>query len=194
MPGPPPDLADAQRRLAAFRRRETAERIFAVTTGHPSEPTGFCWCEGSSWRIAAVYLRGATMRTAFALPWSRPKAWLLRRLGARVGRNVYFSHGVWIDPAFPELVTIEDNVFFGMGAKVFAHEFRIDEFRAGKVTIRRGAFIGGLAVIGCGVEIGEGAVVAACSVADRDVPAGATLISAPSRILRRPEARGEDRR
>ena len=75
-----------------------------------------------------------------------------------------------------------------MGAKIFTHEYRIDQFRAGKVRIRRGAFIGGFAVIPCGIEIGEGAVVAACSVVHRDVPPGATLISRPARIIRRAEA------
>jgi hypothetical protein len=88
---------------------------------------------------------------------------------------------------FPELITIEDDVFFGMGAKVFTHEFRIDQFRAGEVTIRREALIGGFATIRCGVEIGERGVVAACSVADRDVPPGATLIQSPARIIRRRE-------
>jgi acetyltransferase-like isoleucine patch superfamily enzyme len=127
------------------------------------------------------------LATIFRLPWNAPKVWMLRRLGAHVGDRVYFSAGVWIDPTFPELLTIEDCVFFGMGAKVFTHEYRIDEFRAGKVFIRGGAFIGGFAIIGCGVEIGERGVVAACSVADRDVPAGATLIQSPARILRRPE-------
>jgi len=104
-----------------------------------------------------------------------------------VGRRVHFSPGVWVDPTFPELITIEDGVFFGMGAKLFTHEFRIDQFRAGKVIIRREAFIGAFAIIVCGVEVGERGVVAACSVADRDVPAGATLIQSPARILRRPD-------
>ena len=89
------------------------------------------------------------------MPWNCGKIWILRRLGARVGNGVYFAIGTWIDPNFPELLTIEDDVFFGMGAKIFTHECRIDEFRAGKVLIRRGAFIGGFAIIACGVEIGE---------------------------------------
>jgi acetyltransferase-like isoleucine patch superfamily enzyme len=87
---------------------------------------------------------------------------------------------------YPELLTIEDCVFFGMDVKLLTHEFRVNQFRAGKVLIRRGAFIGAFAVIPCGVEIGEGAVVAACSVAYRDVPPGATLISAPPTILKLP--------
>jgi hypothetical protein len=186
-PAEKPDLAEAYRRLREFRRGRTADRLFVCPTCHPSEPTGFCYCEGSAWRAVCFYLKAIALGLAFRLPLNALKVWTLRRLGARVGRRVYFSPGVWIDPTFPELIAIEDHVFFGAGARVFTHEFRIDQFRAGKVIVRRGAFIGGFAIIGCGVEVGENAVVAACSVADRDVPAGATLIQSPARILRRPE-------
>lgn len=185
MPASPPDLSEAYRRLREFRRGRTDKRVFTWATCHPSEPTGFCYCEGSAWRAMRFYAKALLLSLVFKVPWNGLKIWMLRRLGARVGRRVYFSPGVWIDPTFPELVTIEDGVFLGMGAKLFTHEFRIDEFRAGKVILRRGAFIGGFAVIPCGVEIGEGAVVAACSVADRDVPPGSTLISAPGRIVKR---------
>ena len=186
---PPTDLHDAYRRLREFRRGQGNERMFIQPTCHPAEATGFCYCEGSLWRAIGFYAKAMLLRLAFALPANGPKVWMLRRLGARVGRGVYFSAGVWIDPTFPELITIEDGVFFGMGVKVLTHEYGIDQFRAGRVTIRRRAFIGGFAIIRCGVEIGENAVVAACAAADRDVPAGATLIQSPARILHRPDGR-----
>ena len=181
------DLKEAYRQLREFRRGETSERLFVHPTCHPSQPTGFCYCEGSLWRATRFYTKALLLGFVFKLPFSRPKVWMLRRLGARVGRNVYVSAGTWIDPMFPELLTIEDGVFFGMDAKIFNHEFRIDEFRAGKVIIRNEAFIGAFAVVACGVEIGERAVVAACSVVARDVPPGATLISTPSRVVKRAE-------
>lgn len=181
------DLPEAYRRLRAFRAGPSDVRLFAHPTCHPAEPTGFCYCEGSLWRALAFYAKAIVLGIGFRLPSNWAKIWLLRRFGAQVGHGVYFSPGVWIDPTFPELVTIEDGVFFGTGARVFTHEFRIDEFRAGRVIFREKAFIGGFAIVACGVEIGAGSVVAACSVADRDVPAGATLIASPARILRRPE-------
>jgi acetyltransferase-like isoleucine patch superfamily enzyme len=180
------DLQDAYRRLREFRRGRD-ERLFVHPTCHPAEPTGFCYCEGSLWRAIAFYLKALLLGATFKLPMNAPKVWVLRWLGARIGRRVYFSPGVWIDPTFPELVTIEDGVFFGMGVRIFTHEFRIDQFRAGRVTIRRGAFIGGFAVLACGIEIGERATVAACSIAHCDVPAEATLIPPLARILRKPE-------
>jgi acetyltransferase-like isoleucine patch superfamily enzyme len=191
-PDSTPDLQDAYRRLREFRRGQSDDRLFVHSTCHPSRPTGFCYCEHSPRRVFWFFTKAVLLSIAFHLPGNGVKIWMLRRLGARVGSGVFFSAGVWIDPMFPELITIDDNVFFGMGAKIFNHEFRIDQFRAGKVIIHREALIGGFATIACGVEIGERAVVAACTVADRDVPAGATLIQSPARILRKPEPQDEE--
>jgi hypothetical protein len=185
--GPTPDLQEARRRLREFRRNRGGERLFIHPTCHPAEPTGFCYCDGNWWKAICFYAKALLLGLAFRLPYNWLKVWTLRRMGARVGRRVHFSPAVWIDPTFPELITIEDRVFFGTGAKIFTHEYRIDQFRAGRVIVRQGAFIGGFAVIACGVEIGQRGVVGACSIADRDVPAGATLIPSPARILRRPE-------
>lgn len=181
------DGREAHRRLAAFLRGETEDRLFREPTGHPAVATGFCFCDGSVLEAAGFFARAALLGVAMKIPSSAIKVWVLRRLGARIGRGVYLSAGVWVDPTFPRLVTIEDGVFIGMGARILTHEFRISEFRAGKVVIRKGAFVGGLTVVACGVEIGEGATVAACSVADRDVPPGATLVASPARIVKRRE-------
>lgn len=101
-----------------------------------------------------------------------------------MGANVTISPGVWIDPTFPQLLTFEDNVFIGTGVKIFTHEYRMNEFRAGRVILREGALIGGFALIGSGVEIGKRATVAAGAVVGRDVPPGATAIGNPVRIIR----------
>jgi acetyltransferase-like isoleucine patch superfamily enzyme len=178
------DLVEAHRRLAAFRRGNTPDRLFTQPIGHPALPSGFCYCDHSFWRAIPFLVKAVLLSIVCKLPMNAPRIWVLRMLGARIGKSVFFSAGVWIDPTFPELITIEDTVFFGTGARIYTHEYRRDEFRAGKVIIREGAFIGGFAVIPCGTEIGKDAVVAACSVAHRDVPAGATFISAPGRIVK----------
>lgn len=182
------DPRAAHLRLRAFRRGDTGERLFRHPTPHPAGPTGFCYCEGSLLRAIAFHAKAALLAVFLRSPWNAAKLWMLRRLGARIGKGVYLSAGVWIDPMFPELVTIEDGVFIGLGARILTHEFRIDEFRAGRAIIRRGAFIGGGAAIACGVEIGEGAVVGAFALVARDVPAGASAVAPAARIL---HVRGE---
>ncbi len=71
----------------------------------------------------------------------------------------------------------------GVGVKIALHEFRPREFRAGRVIIRKGAVIGGFALIGHGIEVGEGAVVAGGAAVGRDIPAGKLAIGNPARII-----------
>ena len=51
-------------------------------------------------------------------------------------------------------------------------------------TIRRGARVGGGAIICPGVEIGEEAFVGAGAVVTRDVPARKLVVGNPARVLR----------
>ncbi len=166
-----------------FLKRETSERVFRHPTCHPSRPTGFCPCDGPLPATLWFYGRAALLLTVLRLPFNAPKLALLRRSGARVGRNVFLSADVWIDPTFPQLLTIEDDVMVGVGVKIALHEFGPDHFSAGRVTLRKGAVIGGFALIGHGVEVGEGAVVAGGAVVGRDVPPGKMAIGNPARIM-----------
>jgi acetyltransferase-like isoleucine patch superfamily enzyme len=189
------DLKDALNRLRAFRRGDSAEKLFVHPTGHPARDTGFCYCEGSWWKALRFHLKAILLCGAFKLPSNSLKIRVLRWFGAQVGKDVYFSPSVWIDPTYPELITIEDEVFFGMGVKLFNHEYRVDEFRAGRILIRRRAFVGAFATIPCGTEIGAGAVVSAFAVVHCDVPAGAAFILRPGKLILNPHANpGDDDR
>jgi acetyltransferase-like isoleucine patch superfamily enzyme len=188
---PTAEETEARERLRRFRRGETEELIFRHPTGHPATPTGFCFCDRGPVRMLFFCVKAALLDLVLKLPWNGPKLRLLRRLGARIGDNVYISARAWIDPMFPDLLTIEDNVFIGMEARILMHEFRIDEFRAGKVILRRGCMVGAFALIGCGTEIGEGATVGAAACVKRAIPAGATAIGNPVRVLRAGAPEGE---
>jgi acetyltransferase-like isoleucine patch superfamily enzyme len=75
----------------------------------------------------------------------------------------------------PCVVTTNDN-FMGRTEK------RLELMRG--PTIRRGARIGGGAVICPGVEIGEEAFVGAGAVVTKDVPPGVVVVGSPARVLR----------
>ena len=84
--------------------------------------------------------------------------------------------------------TLEDNVFIApcvvttndnyMGRT----EKRLSEMRG--PTIRRGARVGGGAILCPGVEVGEEAFVGAGAVVTKDVPPRALVVGNPSRVLR----------
>jgi acetyltransferase-like isoleucine patch superfamily enzyme len=186
---PSPDLKEGQERFKQFLAGSVAERRFSWPTCHPSHPTGFCPCDQAWPATLWFYFRSTLLLTALKLPFNTLKIALLRWSGARVGRDVFISTDVWIDPTFPELLTIEDEVMLGVGVKIFLHAFDRDHFEAGRVRLGKRVIIGGFAIIGHGVEIGEGAVVAGGAVAGRDVPAGRAAIGNPARVvpLRNPE-------
>jgi acetyltransferase-like isoleucine patch superfamily enzyme len=75
----------------------------------------------------------------------------------------------------PCVVTTNDNF---MGRTEKRHELRKGP------TIRRGARVGGGAVLCPGIEIGEEAFVGAGAVVIRDVPARAVVVGNPARVIR----------
>jgi acetyltransferase-like isoleucine patch superfamily enzyme len=84
--------------------------------------------------------------------------------------------------------TLEDEVFVAPGVTTTNDNFmgrteRRHELRKGP-TIRRGARIGGAAVLLPGVEIGEDAFVGAGAVVLEDVPARTVVVGNPARRIR----------
>jgi acyl-[acyl carrier protein]--UDP-N-acetylglucosamine O-acyltransferase len=95
------------------------------------------------------------------------RVFLHRLRGVNIGKNVWISLNVILETESPNLITIDDSAFIGIGVIVIAH-FR--ESRHG-VRIGKQAFIGPGAIILPNVEIGDGAVVTAGSVVSKSVPA-----------------------
>jgi len=108
---------------------------------------------------------------------------LLRCLGMKVGKNAALGLGVQFDIFFPELIELGENCILGYGATVLAHEFLIEELRTGNVTIGRNVMIGANSTILPGVRIGDEAVVSACSLVNKDIPAKAFVGGVPARTL-----------
>jgi acetyltransferase-like isoleucine patch superfamily enzyme len=84
--------------------------------------------------------------------------------------------------------TVEEDVFIAPGVQTTNDNFmgrtekRFELMRG--PTIRRGARVGGAAVLLPGVEIGEEAFVGAGAVVLHDVPARKLVVGNPARILR----------
>src|SRR5215213_10166320 len=90
--------------------------------------------------------------------------------------------------------TLEDNVFIAPCVATTNDNFmgrteRRHELIRGP-TIRRGARVGGGAVLLPGIEIGEEAFVGAGAVVTKDVPPGKLVVGNPARVLR--EVPGEE--
>lgn len=129
------------------------------------------------------------------IPSVRMKNFIYRALGAKVGNNSAFGLGAMLDIFHPELVRVGSNSIVGYNTLILAHEFLVGKFRKGPVEIGDNVMIGANCTILPGVTIGDGAIVSAMSLVNRDVPAGAFAQGVPIRIsTRKMRRKGERRR
>ncbi len=112
--------------------------------------------------------------------------------GARIGRNCKVSSHTFIC----EGVHIEDEVFIGHGVNFINDKYpratttdgalqTVADWQVLRTNVRRGASIGTGAVILCGLEIGERAIVGAGAVVTKNVPAESVVAGNPSRVIKR---------
>lgn len=101
-----------------------------------------------------------------------------------VGDDVTVKSGVQLWDG----ITLEDGVFVGPNA-TFTNDLRprskqrLEGFA--RTVVRRGASIGANATVLPGLTIGEQAIIGAGAVVTNDVPAGATMVGNPARIIER---------
>ena len=138
------------------------------------------------------------------------KSFVLRRLGARVGKRVVYYPGVWImtgrnfvlgddvDLAKDVIITtgggvsIGDRTLVGYRTQILSRNHVIPPvgdriFESGHdaapVTIGSDVWIGANCVVLPGVTVGDGAVIAAGAVVTRDVPENAIVGGVPAKPI-----------
>lgn len=113
------------------------------------------------------------------------KNWMYRKLlGMKVGKHTAFALMVMPDVFFPERISVGDNTVIGYNTTILAHEYLIREYRLGDVRIGSNVMIGANCTILPGVTIGDGAVVSACTLVNRDVEPGSFVGGNPMRVIR----------
>lgn len=118
------------------------------------------------------------------LPFLGLKSFLYRRLlGVKLGKDVSVGLMAMFDVFFPQLISIGDDAIIGYNATILTHEFLVREYRKGPVEIGSGVLIGSNATVLPGVRIGDGAVVGAGSLVNRDIPPGALAGGVPAKVL-----------
>ena len=111
---------------------------------------------------------------------------LLKKRGMIIGKNFYQGSDVILDPSFPWLIKIGDNVTLVSRVFILAHDAsskrHLNYTKVGKVTIGNKVFVGAGSIILPGVSIGDNVVIAAGSVVTNDVPDGSVAMGVPARV------------
>lgn len=99
-----------------------------------------------------------------------------------IGDNVTIKPGVYIWDG----MVLEDNVMIGPNVTFTNDKFprsKNSDYILQKTTIKKGASVGAGAIVLCGLEIGEYAMIGAGALITKDVPARALVAGFPAKII-----------
>lgn len=140
-------------------------------------------------------------------PFMAPKIWLLRLFGAKIGKGLvlknnvvvkspwnlivgddcWIGEGCWIDDL--DKVTIDNNVCISQGAMLLTgnHDYTIYNmpYRNAPIVIEDGAWIGAMAIVCPGVNVGKNAVLAVGSVATKNMESAGIYQGNPAALLKK---------
>ena len=123
------------------------------------------------------------------------RPWLLRRMGAKVGRDCFIGDHVMFDQNHSDLITLEDHAHIASGTRLLCHQrnlknyFKGDDYaklgyRYGEIHLGKGCFVGMESFILPGVTIGDGAIVGAGSMVTKDIPAWTIAVGRPAKPIK----------
>ncbi|PLT32555.1 DapH/DapD/GlmU-related protein [Bacillus sp. V5-8f] len=133
------------------------------------------------WKVVKNFI---VIQLARYTPFLSVKNWMYRTfLGMKVGEQTSFALMVMLDIMFPEKISVGKNTVIGYNTTILAHEYLIKEYRLGEVHIGNEVMIGANSTILPGVIIGNGAIVSAGTLVNKDVPEGAFVGGNPMQVI-----------
>ena len=121
--------------------------------------------------------------------------WLVRKMGAHVGKNVAIGDHVRIDWGHADQIFIDDYVQLTGGCRLLCHKRDLSDYHKGdnaadfgykvqSVHLCKGCQIGMESLIMPGVTVGEGAIVGAGSLVTKDIPAWTIATGRPAKVVK----------
>ena len=111
----------------------------------------------------------------------------LVKRGSKLGKNVDFEKGVNVDANFPWLIEIGDNVVLSPWVYILSHDAASRKAtgltRIGKVKVEKDVYVGAKTTILPGVVIGEGCIIGANSLVNKDIPPFSVAAGNPIKII-----------
>ncbi len=168
----------------------------------PGLPTG----GASLWKQLLWFFVGDFLVRTYLLPMSGFKVWLLRRFGASIGQGVRIKPGLrvkfpwlltigdhcwlgeqaWFDNIEP--IVIEDQVCISQGVYLCTgnHDWSDPTFqyRSKPIHIESGSWVAAQAIVGPGVRIQQGAILALGSVTAKSLEAMTIYAGNPAQPIK----------
>jgi len=124
------------------------------------------------------------------------RPWILKVIGANVGKNVFIGSNVWIDSGHADMLILEDHVHIAGETTLLCHQRNLTNYSVGddyaklgykiaEINLKKGCLIGQRAMIMPGVTIGEGAIVGAYSLVTKDIPAWTIATGRPAKVVKK---------
>lgn len=121
---------------------------------------------------------------------------ILRKIGCKVGKNVFIGSRIWIDAGHAELITIGDNSHVDAMSVLLCHKRQLENYYRGDdyhklpykvapIIIGKGCSIGTGAIVMPGVTIGDGSIIGAGALVTKDIPAWSIAIGCPAKVVKK---------
>ena len=121
---------------------------------------------------------------------------LLRKIGCKVGKEVFIGDFVRVDLNHANLIEIGDYVSVASGCRLLCHQRNLSNYFVGdnyddlgynlkKITLKKGCLVGMESFVLPGVTIGEGAIVGAGSLVANDIPAWTIATGRPAKVIKK---------
>lgn len=119
-------------------------------------------------------------------PFNCVRVSIYRMCGFKIGKNVFIGMRCYLDDMCYDLMTIGDDVTISYGVFFACHGKNQKHL---PIVIEDNVYIGMRATIitknktETGITLGNGCIIGACALVNKDVPAGRTAVGVPCRIL-----------
>lgn len=124
------------------------------------------------------------------------RPFLLRRMGAKVGKNVYIGDHVNFDQNRSRLISLGNHVHIDSGCRILCHKRDLSNYYVGDdyaklpykelpVVIGDGTSVGMDSFIMTGVTIGKGVIIGAGSLVTKDIPDWSIAVGRPAQVIKK---------
>ena len=118
------------------------------------------------------------------IPFNRLRVRLYRLSGVDIGKRVFIGMKCYLDDVDPWKIHIEDDVGISFGVYIINHGTNQGHTH---IYFRKYADIGARCTLISGkngLEIGEHAIIGACSLVLKNVPPNTTSVGSPSKVIK----------